>query len=32
MCAFERKEYDFGKFEKVIYEYDAAIKNGQVHQ
>ena len=32
MCgAFERKENYFWELENLIYSYDTAIKNGQVH-
>ena len=26
------KKYDFWKFKEILYEYDTAIRNGQVHQ
>ena len=33
MCgAFERKENDFWELKNILYTYDSAIKNGQVHQ
>ena len=32
MCGtFERKENDFWELKNIIYTYDTAIKNGQVH-
>ena len=33
MWCVSKKEYDFSQFKtNIIYEYDAAIKNGQAHQ